>query len=357
VGIALALLNGGRCAVGRIALLLAAAGVTIVLGGWWLGWLATGHASPLHAWAWMAGYLDGAGESSFGRYFSFAFVREAAAEFAGAFAPKGWNGRTRLAQAVLVGGALIVLCWSAVCAWWAAPADGRRRCVQCVALGQSALTWLLALWWEPWNPKYYLFALYPLAFAVAAGLGAHAAGPPTASAISWPQRGLALVRAALVPVLAAMLVAYNLAMVAAPQRSETPAFRAGMDAWLQHSTPDDLLLTSGDLVPHLRFWAGRPKAARLALYVMPGGGASAGVERLRSAIETELAAGHRVLVAANAADFLAGKVLDHVGGGGTVDRARELLASYRREPAFTYVNDLDGAETVIYRLHRATRPG
>lgn len=197
-------------------------------------------------------------------------------------------------------------------------------------------------WWDPANPKFWLLAWVPVLFLLGEGYAALegwlsqvwvsvARGVRTTSTVRAFRVACRLVTWA-VPV---ALLGCNVVWGHLPRHRETEVFAQALNQWIAHSQPGDVLVTGGDLVAPLTFWAGRPSVLDLTRLAQRAEdlGNPALLDPIRAQIVDALSSGKRVLVAPDAAG-----------------RLPAFLSHCDTLRAFTYVNQLTGRETPVYQI-------
>ena len=219
-----------------------------------LGLLATGSPSPRAIIAWMGGYLA-AGNSGYGQHFHVASIPVALDTLSATLLISPGPGRALLFRNGLFLALLAVVAWGTGLSWKRRPE--LRPVISAFAL-HCLLSWCAILWWEPYNPKFYLFSLMPWWAAVAVAFDA------VHGRLSVARAG-ALRIAAPAFFISALCLASVLNIHYGKLREHRTAarFDEAIAPWLAHSAPGDVLITAGDLVQQLAFWAGRPGTVHL----------------------------------------------------------------------------------------------
>jgi hypothetical protein len=211
--------------------------------------------------------------------------------------------------------------------------------LQCLAV------WAVITWWEPYHVgKFWLLTLPSLVTWWDLAL----AGVAERGGTTWARviQGL--------PLVVGMLVVLNTASVMAVYRRSDPAWERALTAWVTHSTADDVLLESGMLVAHLRFWGERPRTVNLYRVIQAAGTDSDRFVKLRALIDDTMQAGHAVLFAPGLSTYFTD---DRLGVIGTTRREVEaFLDRYPREgPLFTYQESATAPVHTVYRLTSAPK--
>jgi len=334
VGAAVAL-RGERRRLRNTALFAAAVTLTMGLGYGLSGWLATRSLSPVAIFKWFAGYF---GSGAYGMYLRFDYVPVAAEALYHTLACRGWGTAAILAHAMLIAG-VALLGLRALPAL--ARGDRTQRFLLAAALTHCLLSWILVLWYEPWNPKFWLVTFVPACVFLMAGAGSRLPAGSSGGNVLLRLFGL------LPLACGGFLLAFNIWYQGLPQRVDSPAYKEAIDAWVSHTTPHDMLMTVGDLTAQLRFRENRPYAATPDLFARNPSAADP-FGAVREKIAERHRAGRNVYVAEPVGRYV-WSVLRRAGApsGNEVD---DFLASYEREQAFSYQNTIDGSETPVCRL-------
>lgn len=305
-----------------------------------LGILATGTASAGEIARWARGYL---GDPLYGTHLTLASVPVAIDTASRTILPPTF-GRGRWVARFLFAGLLGVVAIGL-------PRVRRLRPVVRAALAAAAaqcvLSWLLITWFQPSYPKFWLLALVPLVIAFAC-LSDAVEFDGRRGGTAWRSLGRYATMAPLA--LAVGVLLFN-ARYSWPERHRGDDLaRESVSRWLAHSTPDDVLITAGDLTPQLWFWFDRPNALHLFHQLEPGRRSSDRFGLLRARIDGALCRGHDVLLAPAVGDLFHAPFLAYL----ELDRSalRDFLDGYARDEVFRYRIVGNGVETPVYRLRR-----
>ncbi len=121
-----------------------------------------------------------------------------------------------------------------------------------------------------------------------------------------------------------------------------------MEAWLRHSERSDMLITAGDLIPQLWFWADRPHTIHLYHYLEVDRNSADRFRHLRAEIDRFICEGHAVIFAPEIADNFGQSFLRWLDL--SRDDLRTFFDTYERQRYFTYNQAGTGEETPVYRL-------
>ena len=223
-------------------------------------------------------------------------------------------------------------------------ADVWRRRLIVAAFLQWALNFLLILWFEPFNPKYWALALLPF-FVMLAGMTGTLEPVWAQFCRVAPQRlrGLAPV-VLFLPVVALMV--FNVYAVAIPghRQDETG------ELWAAHSGPDDLLFPPWMYANYLKYWENRLNTVELdPTYLIPGYGSEAALAALEKRIDETLCNQHLVLYTPYSFELYSDRQFERVGSSRQAFAA--LFDRYTLTERFSYQT---GKITVkVYSLNPA----
>jgi hypothetical protein len=274
-----------------------------------------------------------------GRFLSPRFFGEGAAAAAGVLIAKGWNLPAHAIRSTIMTG-FSLLCAGAIVSGLRCGSE--RRLLFVGLMAHCLLGAVLVQWWMPWSEKIWLPLLVPLMIAFALGVSSWS---PTLSVSGKTMKSV--LDGALV-LLGLSLVSFNLWFGAIPQSRNTPAFDQAIQTWLSNTKPCDMIITAGDLIPHLKLCHGRPNTESLMeVYAKPG----VGVDRfavLRRRMAETREAGNDVYVVLASTNYLWQPLME--ASAVSASTLSDFFAQYQWEPSFAYINDIDGKETAVCRL-------
>ena len=321
--------RGWRPLMAWLGIFSTAAAVTIVGGYGLLGILATGSSSPASVLRWVVGHGS---DPSYGRFLtvdgaSTALRSAATTVWEGS---ARWPGRLLLLVAVILGLAL-----SLASAKRIGRLPDRLKTIALSCGLQCIVGGLLVVWWEPSIVgKFWLLTLPALMMWCALALAPHA---------RWTRLLDAL------PLFAGVLLCLGTSAAMLRERQPDETFERALTAWGQHSRPDDVLIESGRLTPHLLFWERRPGTVTLYRIIQASKLESDRFAALRDVMEQASRQNRAVLFSPGLTGYYSDDRLAIVG----VSRRQvvDFFAQYRREgPLFEY-QETDGGEVrPVYRL-------
>lgn len=326
----------------QIVVFIGAASAVVVLGFLVLGFIATSSVSLPRVIGWMQGYF---GDPTYGRYLNREVFKTAWKTISQAvlFAPQ--NKTEYLSRGILTALALIIFPGL----WFRKSLDGGKRTIMAASALQCLISWPLILWWEPQNPKFWLLTLIPWMIVLALCFEA-----VETSLRSWlPKFGTGLSRSF---ILLPLIMGTVILSINAPYTSgkEDPvAFNEALDVWMNNSGPNDVLITAGDLIPHLRFWGKRPNTVYLYRSLQASQASPDDFDKLRTDIRQALCAHHTVLITPAADKYILDSELSLVGV--SREEVRSFLDEYAHqgEIVFWYRNVFDGKLLPVYALRRS----
>jgi hypothetical protein len=133
------------------------------------------------------------------------------------------------------------------------------------------------------------------------------------------------------------------------ERQSHGSFERALNAWGQHSRPDDVLIESGRLTAHLLHWEQRPGTVNLYRLIKASTHESDRFATVREVIERAARQNRAVLFSPGLDTYFSDDRLAVVG----VSRQQVLdfFAQYQREgPLFEYQESDGGALRPVYRL-------
>jgi hypothetical protein len=314
---------------------LTAAVLSTVVGYAALGSIALGEWSPSGIVQWMTGY---AGDPTYG-YLSI----------------RRFGGSVWAAAETIHRGSRwwpIEIIWKGllIAAVWRLFTGLRRRHVlrddlriavrSCAA--QCAIGIPLLIWWEGSHlGKFWLFILVA---AIVLGEGAVAARDDATR--PRVERGLVAACVALFLLNGAQLIS---------ERRGAGEFDRALDGWMQHTTRDDVLIESGEMTPHLRFWADRPHAVHL-YRVLQAGAPDDPFRGVTALIDEARRRGAAVFYATDLGLYYSDERLRSVGTDrrGVEGFFRPYLTG---DPLFSYRDQVTGRVKTVYRLARVSATG
>lgn len=323
-----------------LSLLLIASLIT-VLGYWGFGMIATGSGSLPAIMDWITGHFA---NPTYGRFFRLDSLPDAWMGASGAILRMSWSLRSQLIRiAILASLAGVMLLGLAN---YRALSRQQRSALGAAVL-QLAVAALLIFWWEPYNLKFWLLALLPWAIILACS--AAAARPRLAGLLpaAHTRHAGAILGGVLVSISVLMLL-FNLVFGVISRSRPSQNYQQAMQAWLDHSSPNDVLITAGDLVPHLLFWENRPHTVNLYSSLLASRQSTDPFSDLKQRIETALCRGDSVFITPRASDAMPESWLSILA----LPRSNlhQFLTSYTQEEAFSYPSETLDAEVQVYRV-------
>jgi hypothetical protein len=326
-------------ATDQVAVFLGVSTVTAALGTLLLGFVATSSFSLPDVFDWMRGYF---GDPTYGRYLNFDVFKTAWLTMAQAvlFPPKSpaWY----ISSAAL--GFLAIM--TALGIRFNKRLATRKRIILAATALHCFITWPLILWWEPWNPKFWLLTLIPWMILLALSF--------EAMETTLRQKSLALRDKFIYVVkiapfaISILLLSINLPGIASGV--DDAGFTQAMNLWLDHSGPDDVLITAGDLIPQLRYWGQRPNTIFLYRSLQASQDSSDSFYALDEQIKQALCTNHNVLITPTATDYIAYSELSLVGVSRKEVRSYLYGNASKGEIIFWYRNTWDGKLLPVYAL-------
>jgi hypothetical protein len=333
--------HGRRRLVAGLGIFSIAAAMTIVGGYGLLGIRATGSRSPADLLWWVVGHGH---DPTYGRFFTL----------------DGGSVALRSAATTLLRGAalwpihvLVFVVGISGLALSVASAISIRRLpdrMKTIALScglQCIVGWLLVVWWEPHIfGKFWLLTLPPLVMwceLALAGLSQcvlQSGRAPSA-------RCTRLLDA--IPLLAGVLLLLSTGAIMLRERQPDASFERALNAWGEHSSPDDTLIESGRLTAHLLFWEQRPGTVNLYRIILASKHESDKFVKLREVIEQASRQNRAVLFSPGLTRYYSDDRLAFVGV--TRQQVLDFFDQYRREgPLFEYQESDGGDVRPVYRL-------
>jgi hypothetical protein len=136
-------------------------------------------------------------------------------------------------------------------------------------------------------------------------------------------------------------------------KEDPVVFNEALDVWMNNSSPNDVLITAGDLIPHLRFWGKRANTVYLYRSLQASQTFPDDFHDLRKKIHHAICTNHTVLITPTASEYVSDSELSLVGV------TREDLRSFldenarRGEILFWYRNAFDDKLLPVYALRRS----
>ena len=318
-----------RLGVRYAAWLAAATGMTLVAGYVGIAWLVTANDTPSEIIRWIRGYGS---DPTYGQFFTPIGAVMGIASLAQTVL--GWTASAILSVVRYALLALAVVLFAGLL-----PADGDRpafhRHLTRAALAACVVGWLLIVWWEPGNRKFWLLTL-PGVVLVMAGRRPRASSPSTAV---FPM------------LLGVVWLVFNLSAGLRYEHRPNVAFEDGLEAWMAHTAPDDLIFENSDFTAHLLLWAERPHTANIYRLLQGSPDPEDPYAGVRALIETAWTEGRDVLFAEGLSPYYSDMRLEVVGT--TRAELAAFFDGYRREgPVFEYRASEREDFTRVYRLTR-----
>ena len=259
--------------------------------------LVTPITSLSEVYMWARGHI---GNASYGSYLSVGNAPEAMRSWISTLVSPGWSVKT---TAVRIGLLACMGSWLALGGVFMSTLGLRVRGVFVGSLWVCIATFGLILMWEPWNRKLWLLALPSLCLMLA--YGGSVLAKVALSLGPGVSMGLARMVLQWMLVAVALLVwGHNLRLTFVPLHRDSSAFEEALDAWTDNTESGDVLITAGDLVPHLRYWSDRPNTYPLSGVLVrseQGGDTWADLDGL---VRDTLAHGRNVFISPMAGDYL-----------------------------------------------------
>ena len=223
----------------------------------------------------------------------------------------------------------------------------QQRSALGVALLQLAIAALLIFWWEPFNLKFWLLALLPWMIVVACGAEAVRLRLTPLLPASF-SRHAGVVFCGFLVSISVLMLSFNLAFGIIGRSRPSQDYQQAMQAWLDHTGPNDVLITAGDLVPQLQFWENRPNTVNLYSSLLASRNTADPFADLKQRIDAALCRGDAVFLAPAAGDFMTESWLSVLA----LPRLtfRHFFATYAQEEVFAYHSGVVGADVPVYRI-------
>lgn len=323
----------------QTVIFLATISAVVIFGYLLLGFIATSSLSLHNVIGWMQGYF---GDPTYGRYLNNGVIKTA------------WNtiwqsvlfSPQNKAELISRGSLALLGLMMVLGLWFNTVLGGRRQAMMIASALQCLITWLLILWWEPQNPKFWLLTLVPWMILLALSFEA-----VETSISNWPTKfGTRLTYSLTILPLVMGILILSINAPYARGKGDSVAFNEAMDLWKNNSSPNDVLITAGDLIPHLRYWGIRPNTVFLYRSLQASQNSPDKFYDLRRKFNQALCAQRTVLITPLASEYVSDHELSLVGV------SREELRSYLEENArrgevlFWYRNVWDGKRLPVYAL-------
>jgi hypothetical protein len=311
--------------------------ITFISGYVMLGFIATSSQSLLRVIGWARGYF---GDPTYGRYLNVEHF---------------FDALSTASQTIIKDGNLLILLTLLATMLFGLvfnkSLDENRRPIWIISTLQSLVTWILILWWEPQNMKFWILTLVPWILSLA--LSFEAVDSKFRDGRLGLNNNLTLVPRAFPALIGILILAVNFPVIARqhnPQNADAIAFHHAMDLWMQHSDTDSVLITAGDLVPHLLYWGDRPDTIILYRSLQVSQSSPDDFADLRTNINRALCEHRTVLLTPAASEFITDNELS------VMSVSRESLRIFfngytqRGKIAFWYENRFDHKRVPVYTL-------
>lgn len=348
IGVALILLTPAtgmqtkEVKIRQVAAFAASAALTIVLGYLILGYIVTSTLSPAWIIGWMRGYL---GDPTYGRYLNTRFLETALDAVSQRVIFSSLDGASFTIYMLLAS-----LFMTMPLGFVTRKVHGeKKQAVMHAAFLECLVTWLLILWWEPQNPKFWLLTLIPSCIFLAISFEG-----VEKSVRNWlPRPGRGMSRAMILLPLVAGVIVFSINLQNLDDDQDAAAFDEALDIWMNSSNPNDVLITAGDLVPHLRYWGYRPNTVNLFRSLQDGQSSPDDFYKLREMIEQALCTHRKVLITPAASDYIPDDQLSLVGVSRSALRAFLEEEARKGKIVFWYRNSFDDKLLPVYALQQA----
>jgi hypothetical protein len=282
-----------RIKIKKITLFIAITSAVAASGYLSLGYAVTSSFSVQRITGWMRGYF---GDPTYGRYLNTDVFKTAWMTISQAvmFAPQ--NKAIFISRSLLAFFVLIILF-----GLFANKAlEGRKRAIMVASSLECLITWPLILWWEPQNPKFWLLTLVP--FFIFLALSFEAVAIRLRDRTPDLDKGLGPTINLLPLLVGALILAMNVQHINGTQ--DSVAFQEALNVWVENSSQEDVLITAGDLIPHLRFWGSRPNTVYLYRSLQASQASPDDFSDLRNEINQALCTHHTVLITPAASEYV-----------------------------------------------------
>lgn len=308
-----------------------------------LGFVATSSLSLARVIGWMHGYF---GDPTYGRYLATSFLVTAWGTLSRKVLFSSQTGFQAVSHGLLVFFLLMLPLGLLV----NKAHDGRKWTIMKASALECLITWPLILWWEPQNPKFWLLMLLPWIIFLA--LAFEAAEVNLKSWLSGIGDKLSQTVIYLPVCIGLVILALNLHSV--ESQKDVDAFNAAMDVWMNNSSADDVLITAGDLVPHLMYWGKRQNTVYLYRSLQASQNSPDDFHDLRNEIDQAICSHHTVLITPTAGNYMSDSQLSLVGVSRT--ELHTFLDGYAQQGriAFWYRDLFDKQLLPVYALKQSS---
>lgn len=333
--------RGWRRPAAGLGVFSIAAAVTIVGGYGLLGIRAIGSSSPTDLLWWVVGHGH---DPTYGRTFTLdgasVALRSAATTLFHSSAL--WPIHLLLSVALISGLAL-----SLASAKWIRRLPDRLKTIALSCGLQCIAGWLLVVWWEPHIVgKFWLLTLPPFVMWCELALAGLSQGVLQSDRASRARRTRLLDA---MPLLVGVLLCLDTGAVMLRERQPDVSFERALNAWGEHSSPDDVLIENGQLTAHLLFWEQRLGTVNLYRIIQASKHESDRFVKLREIIEQASRQNRAVLFSPGLREYYSDDRLAVVGV--TRQQVLDFFDQYRREgPLFEYQGSDGGDVHPVYRL-------
>ena len=318
-----------------------AAFVLILIGGILLGSIAISSASLPEIYDWFRGYL---GDDIYGEPLSIeSIVLASRVALQTVLVAPTWLGEATVIRTVLYSFLFVLILLGVM---QVKRLNRGKKIILLSAFIQCLVSFLLIAWFEPWYPKFWLLVLVPAMIGIACCIDALMKGnAPGLLNFREPKKYYSHLLLLLPGII---VLVFNLRFAILNEHTPDEASQRSLNTWLEHSDPDDMLITAGDLIPQLWFWSNRPNTIHLYHSLVVNKNSDDRFEYLRAQINRCLCEGDSVLYTP--------AIVDHFGDSflGLLDLSRVELRTffdgYEKESAFIYRNRINNKETQVYTL-------
>jgi hypothetical protein len=223
--------------------------------------------------------------------------------------------------------------------------DKKKQIIAISAFLQCCITWLLIMWFTPHNPGFWLLTFVPwmILFSVCIEV-------VRVRLTHWLVKPVQVqyILSSLLILIGVAVIAFNLKYAIIGNHQIDELSQESFNIWLQHSEPDDMLITSGDLISQLIFWGNRPNTVDLYDYFKVTKNSDDRFEFLRKKMNQTLCNGKKVIVAPAIVDnynptFLLWLDLSR-------DDLHKFIDGLPKEQYFSYKNINSRRDTQVYSI-------
>ncbi len=308
-----------------------------------LGYIATSSFSPETLFLWAQGYMQ-IDNPTYGVHFSTNSIPIAWETLSNALLISMGAGRSQMVRNGLLIFLLLIVLLGIKENW---SKNTTRRQVLIAFAVQCLLSWSIILWWEPYNTKFYLLSLLPWCITLAICCEAFddmACRFFQTCKADRLGRGIKYFFFTILFLIAVLNINYGKMR----EYKAVAAFNDAFAVWRDHSNPDDVLITAGDLVPHLLFWGNRPNTIHLYRTLQQSRNSADKFYLLRKEIRQALCNNKTVLLAPAACMYIADEQLS------VLRLSRQELCNffhrYEMKAVFDYQNLINDAQEKVYKL-------